>query len=259
MKKLALGLLTAFSLSHADILSFGAGAGFWQENIGGYVKNGDKINYFNNKSAEDDGDDNTGNLGLHNTVKPFIWAKIIHPLPFVPNVRLQYTRFDTSGDGVAVGSTKLFGVVEVSGSANVHTTLAMNSYDATFFYELKPVFADFEAGFGVNVLQGYSKVENKDNGDTTEGNWVTPLPYLYARVETTPIFGISFETSARYLDVSAGHYYDYRGAVKYHLPLPILDVTTSVGYRYQDTFAKDGDDETNLRYNGAFAQVGVKW
>jgi len=259
MKKIALGLLTAFSLSQADILSFSMGAGEWQQNIGGYVKKGDDINFFNNKSAEDDGDDHTGNLGLHNQTRPFIWAKIIHPLPFVPNMRLQYTRFDTQGDGKAVSSIKIFGV-ELSGNANVHTRLAMNSYDATFFYELKPVFADFEAGIGLNVLQGYSKVENKDTGDTTEGKWVTPLPYLYASVETTPIFGVSFESSARYLNVSAGHYYDYRGGLKYHLKVPFLvDITTSAGYRYQDILGKDGDDKTILRYNGPYAQIGVKW
>jgi len=259
MKKIALGVLTAFSLSYADFLSFDMGAGLWQQNIGGYVKKGDDINYFNNKSAENDDDKHTGNLGLKNVTKPYVWAKFIHPMPFVPNLRLQYTRFDTNGDGKAVGSTKIFGMVEVTADANVHTRLAMNSYDTTLFYEFKPIFADLEAGIGVNILQGYSEVENKDNGDTSTGHWITPLPYLYAKVETMPIFGISIEGSARYLDVSAGHYFDYRGGVKYHYKLPILDVTTSAGYRYQDIFGKDGDNETRLRYNGAYAQVGVKW
>jgi outer membrane protein len=257
MKKLALSLLVAGSFASADFLSISAGAGVWQENISGYVKSGDTINYMNNKSAETDGNDNTGNLGLADKTQPYIWVKLIHPIPLIPNVKLQYTKYSTSGDGIASGKLKVFGK-SISLSDRVHTDLDINSYDATLFYEFKPVVVDLEAGIGVNVLSTDTTV--KTSIQTSSASTVTPIPYLYARAETMQFLGFSIEAEGKYLNVSGtGHYYDYSSALKYHLPLPVLDISASAGYRYQDILGEDGDNETKLQFKGAFAEVGVKF
>jgi outer membrane protein len=258
MKKISLALLLAGSFASADFLSISGGAGIWQENISGYVKNGDTINYLNNKSAESDGNDKTGNLGLANEIRPYIWAKIIHPIPFIPNIKVQYTNYSTSGDGIVSGDVKIFGRSIADVNTKAHTDLNINSYDATFFYEIKPVVADIEAGFGVNVLDSHTKVKTATT--TSSGSAISPIPYLYARAETIQLFGFSIEAQGKYLNVSKkGHYYDYSGALKYHLPLPILDISASAGYRYQDILGKNGDDETKLQFKGAFAEIGVKF
>jgi len=257
MKKLALGLLVAGSFASADFLSISAGAGLWQENISGYVKNGDTINYMNNKAAESDGNSNTGNLGLHNTQQPFVWAKLIQPVPIIPNAKVQYTRYSTSGDGIVSGHLKIFGTDLGNVNTKAHTDLDIDSYDATLFYEIKPVVADLEAGVGLNILDSRSKV--RVNGDTSSSRVIAPIPYLYARAESMHIAGFSIEASGKYLSASLGHYYDYQGAIKYHLPLPLLDISASLGYRSQDMLAKDGGDETKLKFEGAFAEVGVKF
>jgi len=258
MKKFALGLITAISFASADFVGASVGAGIWQQNISGYVKTGDNINYLNNKSAENDGNTKTGNLGLADKQQPYIWAKIIHPIPFIPNVKVQYTRYDTSGDGVATSNLKIFGK-SFDVNDKVHTDLTIDSYDATFFYEFKPVIVDLEAGFGVNVWQGKTTVKSLTTSKTASSDWTVPFPYLYARAETTPFFGLSLEAEAKYLNVSFGHYYDYQGALKYHLPLPILDVSLAVGYKSQDIYGKDGDNETSIKFKGGFAELGVKW
>jgi len=259
MKKLALSLLIAGSFASADFLSVSGGVGVWQENIGGYVKTGDTINYMNNKSAETDGNNKTGNLGLDDSTQPYIWAKFIHPIPLIPNVKVQYTKYSSSGDGIASGNLKIFGENLVLND-KVHTNLDIDSYDATLFYEFKPAIVDLEAGIGINALNTKVKVKSYITQQTSSTNVWVPIPYLYARAETMNIFGFSVEASAKYLNISSkGHYYDYTGAVKYHLPLPILDITASLGYRYQDILGIDGDNETKLKYKGAFAELGVKF
>jgi outer membrane protein len=258
MKKLALSLFTVFSLANADFIGASVGAGMWQENISGYVKTGNNINYFNNKSAENDGNSKTGNLGLADKKQPYVWAKIIHPIPIIPNVKLQYTKYETSGTGIATANLKIFGQ-SIDVNDRVHTDLKIDSYDATFFYEIKPVVVDLEVGVGVNVLKGEATLQSTTTQKTASGSFTAPLPYLYARAESTPVFGLSVEAQAKYLNVSIGHYYDYQGAIKYHLPLPILDVSLSVGYKSQDIFGKDGDNETAMKFKGGFAELGVKW
>jgi outer membrane protein len=260
MKKLALSLLVAGSFASADFLSVSAGAGVWQENISGYVKNGDTINYMNKKSAETDGDNKTGNLGLQDKNQPYIWVKLIHPIPIIPNVKLQYTKYSTSGDGIASGKLKIFDRTIAYLNDKIHTDLDINSYDATLFYEFKPVVVDLEAGVGVNVLLTDTTVTSKTTQQTSSASTVAPIPYLYARAETMQFLGFSIEAEGKYLNVSGtGHYFDYSSALKYHLPLPVLDIYASAGYRYQDILGEDGDNETKLQFKGAFAEIGVKF
>jgi len=73
------------------------------------------------------------------------------------------------------------------------------------------------------------------------------------------VANFSLSATAKYLHVSFAHYYDYTGAIKYHLPIPMLDITASVGYRYQDIVGKDGGDETKIQFQGAFAEIGAKF
>jgi len=258
MKKLALSLLIAGSFASADFLSVSGGVGIWQENISGYLKTGDTINYMNNKSAETDGNNKTGNLGLDDSTQPYIWAKFIHPIPLIPNVKVQYTKYSSSGDGIASGNLKIFGENLVLND-KVHTNLDIDSYDATLFYEFKPAIVDLEAGIGINALNTKVKVKSYITQQTSSTNVWVPIPYLYASVETMKVANFSLSATAKYLHVSFAHYYDYTGAIKYHLPIPMLDITASIGYRYQDIVGKDGGDETKIQFQGAFAEIGAKF
>jgi len=252
MKKLLVGLALFGSLASADFIGASAGAGLWQENIDGYTKSGSDINYF----TDNHGDPQAGYLNLGDATKPYVWAKIIHPIPFVPNVKAEYRQYHTTGtNGKVVGSISVFGE-KVSGAASpVNTDLTINSYDITFFYELK-IFAEIEAGFGVNVLDGETKLSGAVNSDTT---WVAPIPYLYARGETPTIFGFSAEAQVKYLDIGTAFYHDYQADVKYHLPFPILDLTLSAGYKTQEIYAEDGDNTTDIKFDGGFLEVGARW
>jgi outer membrane protein len=259
MKRVLLGLALFGSIASADFIGASVGAGMWQENIDGYVKTGDDINYMNKKSAETDGNEHTGNLGLSDEVKPYVWAKIIHPVPLIPNIKAEYRQYDTAGDGIAVGTLKVFGQ-NISLNGKVHTEITINSYDVTAFYELK-LFAEVEAGVGVNVLDGTTKVKQLDstNPISTETSWIALIPYLYARVETPTILGFSAEAQGKYLDVGSAYYHDYQGALKYHIVNTILDVSLALGYKYQDIYGEDGDNVTNLKFEGAYAELGVRW
>jgi len=256
MKKLlAITLIGSFAM--ADFLSISGGAGMWNENISGYTKSGSDINYFN----KDDGNPDTGNLKLQDKVRPYVWVKLIHPIPLVPNLKVQYTRYSTSGrDGTVVGSVDVFGET-ITGAGTADTDMSINSYDATFFYELKSALTlgfEIEAGVGVNVLDGTTDLTiNKT--DTTHTTWTIGIPYLYGRVETPTFFGFSAEAQAKYLDIDTAYYHDYQTKVKYHLPLPIIDLTMSAGYRTQTIYGEDGDKSTKLKYNGIFAEVGARW
>ncbi|WP_456480737.1 TIGR04219 family outer membrane beta-barrel protein [Nautilia sp.] len=277
MKKLlSIALITAglAGVASADLLSLSAGAGYEQQDISGYVKLNNTVNYFNNASAETDGNNNTGNFGLSDEKNPYVWVKFIHPVPIIPNIKLQYTKYDSSGKSNYVsGNVKIFGDVSIpTALTNVVTSQTINSYDLTFFYEFKPVVADIEAGFGLDYWQGNTKISG-DNavlvGSTVtstgtktniDEDWSVILPYLYAHVETMKIFGVSFIGDVKWAKAGDNHHYDYQGAVKYTIDIPgPVNPFIKAGYRYKEAYGVDGNNETLLKYKGAFIEIGAKF
>ncbi len=277
MKKISLAalmVLGAVSFANADFLSISAGAGYEQQNIDGYVKLGDTKNYFNNSSAQSDGNCKTGDFGLKDKSKPYVWVKFIHPVPIIPNIKFQYTKYDTNGhSNYIAGNVKIFDDVKIPTSlTNAYTKQTINSYDLTLFYEIKPVFADIEAGFGIDYWQGNTKIngENvicsngtiKKTGGTTSINkdWSVILPYLYGHVETMQFFGFSVLADVKWAKAGDNHHYDYSGALKYTIDIPgPVNPFVKLGYRYKEAYGVDGDNETKLEYKGAFLEIGAKF
>ena len=264
MKKISLALATLLTIANADFLSLSAGAGYEQQNIDGYVKVGDTINYFAPHSV--DPVNNIGSLGLKDKTNPYVWVKFIHPIPIIPNIKVQYTRYDTTGhsDYVAGGDVEIFGDARIPfGIVNATTSQTIDAYDVTLFYEIKPIVADIEVGFGVDYWKGNTKIAGTVGFQTktwVDTNWEAPLPYLYGHVETMKLFGFSAIANVKYAKVSDAHHYDYSGAIKYTIDIPgPINPFIKAGYRYKEAYAKDGDNITLIKYQGAFLEVGAKF
>jgi len=266
MKKISLvlaGVLAGFSFANADFLSISAGAGIEQQQISGYVKNGDTINYFNNKSAETDGNPNSGNLGLKNKNNPFVWIKLIYPLPIIPNIKFQYTKYYSTGhSNYIAGNVKIFDDVNIpTAITDAYTKMDINSYDITAFYEFKPMFADIEAGFGADIWQGNTKIyDNSSKEEIVNQNFTVVLPYLYGHIETMQIFGFSALATVKWAKAGNDHHYDYLGALKYTIDAPgPVNPFIEIGYRYKQAYGVKGDNTTKIEYKGVFAEIGAKF
>ncbi|GAX88318.1 conserved hypothetical protein [Lebetimonas natsushimae] len=273
MKKISLSLICAglVTFANADILSISAGVGYAQQKIDGYVKKNDVINYFNNSSAQSDGNEKTGDLGLDNKNNPYFWVKIIHPVSILPNIKFQYTKYHSTGHSSWIaGGVKIFGDVNIpTGLTNASSKMDINSYDLTLFYEFRPVVADIEAGVGIDIWQGNTKIDGenakivggnivKTGGSThINGDWTVPLPYLYANVETADILGFSVLGNVKWAKAGDNHHYDYLAGIKYKFDKIPLFLKT--GYRYKEVYGVDGDNKTKLKYKGFFAEIGAEF
>jgi len=268
MKKISsivAGLILGVSFASADFLSVSAGAGYEQQNIDGYVKNGNTINYFNNSAAEKDGNTNTGNLGLDDKNNPYVWVKFIHPIPLIPNIKAQYTKYDSTGhSNYIAGNVEVFGDVNINTAiTNASTSQTIDSYDLSLFYEFKPVVADIEAGFGFDYWKGHTKIYGTAAGTTktwVDADWSVILPYVYGSVETMKLFGFSALGYAKWAKAGDNHHYEYMGALKYTIDIfgPV-NPFIKVGYKYKEAYGVDGDNETKLQYKGVFAEIGAKF
>ena len=267
MKKISFilaSLVCGVSFASADFLSFSAGAGYEQQNIDGYVKNGNTINYFAPHSI--DPAKSIGTFGLKDENNPYVWAKFIHPIPFIPNIKVQYTKYSSTGYSkyIAANNIKIFGDVAIpTGLTNASTKMDINSYDLTFFYEFHPVFADIEAGAGFDYWSGKTTITGTAGGlhkTWLDSSWSVVLPYLYGHIETMQIFGFSALGTLKWAKAGDNHHYDYLGALKYTIDVPgPVNPFVKVGYRYKEAYGVDGSNITKLRYKGFFAEIGAKF
>ena len=265
MKKISLilaGLICGVSLASADFLSLSVGAGIEEQKIDGYVKVNNTVNYFGTHIPYGG---NVGYLGLKDKSNPFVWIKLIHPIPILPNVKLEYTKYHSTGHSNYIsGNVEIFGDVKIPVSiTNADTKMDINSYDITAFYEFNPIFADIEIGAGADIWDGKTTI--KGNGAGIYKTWVDQsftviLPYLYGHIETMKVFGFSILANVKWAKAGDNHHYDYLGALKYTIDIPgPINPFIKVGYRYKEAYGVDGDNTTKLQYKGAFAEIGAKF
>jgi outer membrane protein len=264
MKKISLILVLFFSILKADLLSLSAGVGFQEQKIGGYIKNGEKKNYFGDKGASLP---NVGYLGLEDRYNPYVWVKFIYPLPLFPNIKATYTRYNTTGDSdYIVGGVKVFDDKKIpTAITNASTKQRIDSLDITLFYEFNPMIADIEIGGGLDIFKGHTKIYGKDpitqeEKEFLDSDWSVFLPYLYLNFESMSIENYSILATIKWIDIQDAHHYDLIGAIKYTFDIygPI-NPFVKLGYKYKEAYAKDGDDETKLIYKGIFLEIGAKF
>lgn len=248
-------------MASANILTMGGG--IEQQNISGFVKNGNTINYFNKKSAETDGNNNTGNLGLKDKKNPFIWAKLNVPLSFIPRIKAQYTRYNSTGhSNYIAGGTKAFGKVYIPlALTNASTKLSINSFDVTAYYNFPVFVADVSLGLGADIWKIHSVInDNSTNKNIVDNKTTEILPYLYTHFKTKKLFGISLLGTLKWAKKGDDHHYEYFAGLRYTLDLtgPINPFIEG-GYKVKDIQGKDGDDLTKLKYKGAFAEIGFNF
>ncbi|MEZ5559543.1 MAG: TIGR04219 family outer membrane beta-barrel protein [Pseudomonadales bacterium] len=174
LAKYALGatvtLLVSFGAeaARADTL-FGvyAGAGAWQQKLGGDVQAGASV-----VDLEQD-------LGIDDETNNMLYAAVEHGLPVLPNVRLYYT------DVTASGSETLSRTIEFNGAQftlgeDVAARLDLTHADMVFYYELLDTWASLDVGVTARWLDGQIAVATAQ--ETSRAKFTGVVPLLYGRV-----------------------------------------------------------------------------
>jgi len=165
-------LLTGLSLSvsqvaFADTL-FGvyAGAGSWQQNYSGEVSSGG--------ASIDLKDD----LDLDQDYNNMFYVAVEHPVPFLPNVKVNYVEFNIDSDSVLPSTIEFNGVTFPAGSP-MATDVDMKQGDALVYYEVLDNVVSLDLGFGARYLDGRFSLAS--DFSTAEAEFTAIVPVLYGR------------------------------------------------------------------------------
>jgi outer membrane protein len=244
MKKIATTLLfigACFSTANADMMKVEAGLGLWDQKSSG------KLSYTDN-----------GANGRYSSSEPsnssmYFWALLKHPVPIVPNMRLEYTSVEDSG--VGSGKFKEFDI------SNTTTTMVydMKQYDIIPYYNIldNTAWITLDLGLDIKVIEASVEASPRAplfGGYTQNETIAIPLLYVRARVEI-PSTNIGLESDVKYVSYSSNSVYDIRVKVDYTFDIsPVVQPAIELGYRVQNIDVEDGSDfNIDVKFEGLYA------
>jgi len=263
MKKLlmtgALGALLATTAS-ADFTRVELGGGMWKQTPNGYATRAD----------------GGGALSLNGTytsakkeaTDTYAWLLIKHPLPIIPNLRLEYVTI--SDEGNTYGKIGGLGF-DIPASAAAPTTFDITQYDVIPYYNIldNTFWITLDLGLDIKVIESdvhvgtttYSigNVSTTFPGYTSTDTTAIPLLYARTRVEI-PATNIGLEADVKAITDGTNTMYDVRAKVDYTLGfIPVVQPAVEVGYRMQKLKVDDGSTQIDLDYSGVYAGLMLRF
>lgn len=239
-------LITATALAsavaataQADVIGAEFGAYRWQADFDGEVRadGGDRLDINNTLGIDDDDID-------------VIFLALEHPIPLLPNIRLQHTRLDTSGTTVIGGAGFTFDGRFYPPGQTVHTSLDLTHTDATFYYELLDNIVSLDAGITIRYFDGGVELRSLTGAADLDFDHVLPMLYLAGRVELPMGFYAGADFNG--IGISDSNLLDYRVRAGWE---SAFGLGLELGMRRFDLDYDDDDDEADVTADGIYGQV----
>lgn len=235
------------SSAMADIGRVEMGAGAWmQESKGTAVYTDGGANGLYTSSEND-------------KTETYVWALIKHPVPILPNLRVEYVSIEDSG--VASGQFKDFTIT----SASTALSYDMKQYDIIPYYNILDNTAWITLDLGLDI----KIVDVSYNAAPTTGfagyndsmTFAIPLLYVRTRVEI-PSTDIGLEADIKYITTGDSTVYDVRAKVDYTFDFtPAVQPALEVGYRVQkiDIDESSVDAKLDIEFSGFYAGLMLRF
>lgn len=239
MRKLMLtvvsSLVLAVPLAHGDIAGVGASIGYWDSSLSGTATNsGDVVDVDSDLNLKNQ---DNANLGIY----------IEHPIPLLPNVRLNYTAIKQDGRGELPSN---YG--DLVGGQAVTSKLDVDQLDLTLYYQILDNWVNLDLGLTVRDLSGELNMTTVSGNEKTKVDAVLPLVYVAARFDL-PLTGLAVGGEGNVIAYSGDSVYDFNAYVQYQLSV----VQLRGGYRQMAIDYQDGKDKLDIKIGGPFLSAGL--
>lgn len=206
-------LLASSSLCAATLVGFGAEASYYAVEADGH------FDYENTHTQFNNNEENSYQVGVY----------LEHPIPLIPNIRLDYTPKTTFGGSDGLGN-----------SSDVDFT----QLDTTLYYEILDNVVDLDVGITGKYLSGDVKgVQNKSFDE------IIPMGYVRAAV-TPPMTDLTIDGSVKYITYEGDSLIDARIRASWNI---MVGLGIDAGYRYESIEIDNRFDmNTDVSFRGPF-------
>ncbi len=238
MKKniLLLSLIASLAISaNADTLGLEVGAAYWNAQTSGNVE-------YKGSSIDLEKDLGYGDLNTN-----FIWASFEHPIPLIPNLKIQHTQID---DSSSKSSSVTFNNKVYSGT--VSSSIKLNQTDFILYYELLDNWVNLDLGLNGKYFDGSIDISDSLSTTSSTKDLTYIVPMAYAKVKfDLPFSGLSVESDLSYISYSGSKSYDFKGGLNY---LTSFGLGATVGYRTEKIQLDDVSNVySDIEISGAYA------
>ena len=211
------------------------------------------------RSATDGGfadNNNTANFNLSDETQSTGYVAFEHPVPFVPNIKLNYTSLDTQGN-TQLDSGFTFDGDLYTAESEVYTGIDLNSTDIILYYELfDNDLISFDLGINGKYVDGALSVREESTATRGATDFSGVIPMAYSRVQVgLPFTGLGAYAEGSYLSFDDHTFSDYQLALTYSFIESLaVDMTLQLGYRSVEMDIEDLDGVyADMSFDGAFA------
>jgi len=230
------------STAHADtVFGIYAGAYNWKADYSGDINDtdaGQKID------LEDD-------LGFSDESNTVYYIAIEHPIPVLPNVRIQHTALDSSAHGTLTRNFT-FDDTDFNLGEAVATKIDFTHTDLTLYYEVLDNWVNLDIGLTVRKFDGEISIEGFNENAHVDIDATIPMLYVDSQFDL-PLTGLSVGVGGNAIAYSGNTLLDLNGYVQYQFP---FGLGLRGGYR---TFKLELDDvnsiDSDLTLDGYYAAL----
>ncbi|MBC8237811.1 MAG: TIGR04219 family outer membrane beta-barrel protein [Helicobacteraceae bacterium] len=192
---------------------------------------------------------------------PYVWILIKHPIPVLPNLRLEYA--DVTTKGIANGAFKEFTAV------NANTQLDLTQFDIVPYYNIldNTAWVTLDLGLDIKLIDASFRADGvtgvTGGGSSYTDSALLPIPLIYTRLRLEiPGTDIGLEGDAKFITYSDSTIYDVRVKIDYTLDfVPVIQPAVEIGYRKQK-YKIDEDDldgKLNMEFSGIYAGIMLRF
>ncbi len=200
------------------------------------------------------------NFNFDDETNTALYAALEHPIPFIPNVKLNHTSLDSAGM-TTLQSDFTFNDTTYTENSSVSTHSDITTTDLILYYELfDNDLVSFDIGLNGKYIDGMLEVVDEENALESSRDFSGIVPMVYSRVQVgLPFTGLAAYAEGSYLSIDDHQLSDFQVAVTYAVIDSLaVDMTVQLGYRRVEVDIEDLDDiYANLEYDGAFAGLEI--
>ncbi len=246
----SLAVLT--STVSADIARLEMGVGAWQEAPSGFMSYTDTTLLTTTTGRYDSKEESQTNA--------YVWMLIKHPIPIIPNLRLEYA--NVTDTGLVKGT---FDGFPTPAPANTAASFDVKQYDIIPYYNLldNTFWMTVDVGLDLKIMEADYKVSQNlaFPGYSDTKSIPLPLVYVRGRVEI-PVTNIGLEADGKYITYNGSTAYDIRAKVDYTFDfIPVVQPAVELGYRVQkfDLISDDEKTRMNMDFAGVYAGLMLRF
>ncbi len=253
MKKILLSTLMVSLCSlwlYADLFRIEGAAGAWKADPSG------SMNYKNSASF-----DLQKTLSYSSETITYAWILVKHPIPALPNLRLEYNDLGYSGvsqkgytwEGTTVG-------------VGAKSTLSLKQYDAILYYNIldNTFWATLDLGLDAKFIKSAFDINDPSDSYRYSASDNVVLPMLYGRLRAElPLTDIGVEADVKWIGYGSVDAYEIRIKADYTFDTFLIEPMIELGYRTLvvniDSGDYDIDGSLDADFSGLYLGVGIRY